>query len=134
MQLTSAQAQNLLTGNNFMARFNDGYLRFYSGTPPVDADTALSGNTLLGAARYNATAFSTSGHTATANTMVDETNAAASGTATFCRAYESDGTTLIGQMSCRASGDADNGEEVVITSTAITAAGAIVMGAHTLAA
>lgn len=39
--------QTLLGTNNFKTAFNLGFLLLYSGTVPADADSALSGNTLL---------------------------------------------------------------------------------------
>lgn len=76
--------------------FASGYLRIYSGTQPATADTALSGNTLLATLRFGATAFgSASSGVLTANAITSDTNAAASGTASFFRALKSDGTTVL---------------------------------------
>src|ERR1039457_5242911 len=82
---------------------NSGFLEIYAGTQPTDANTALSGQTLLsGGMTFAATAFGTpvalgpAGSrvvTATANPIVSDTSAAATGTAAWFRAYKSDGTT-----------------------------------------
>lgn len=80
--------------------FNSGKLRVYSGTRPTDADTALSGNTLLAELTFNATAFAAaSGGVLTANAITSDSAADATGTASFVRVYESDGTTPICDMS-----------------------------------
>jgi len=78
------------------ASFNTGYLRIYSGTQPAGPDTALSGNTLLAELRFNATAFpASSSGVLTANAITSDSSADATGTATFFRCYQSDGTTAI---------------------------------------
>lgn len=75
--------------------YNSGKLRIYSGTRPTNADTPLSGNTLLAELTMGATAFpAASGGVLTANAITSGT-AAATGTASFARAFESDGTTVL---------------------------------------
>lgn len=66
-----------------------GKLRIYSGTKPTDADTALSGNTVLADFALAADAFGDAadanpGATSTAASISD-VNASATGTATFFR-------------------------------------------------
>jgi hypothetical protein len=74
---------------------NGGFLELYTGTQPATPDTALSGNTLLATLSLSATAFgASSSATKTANAITSAT-AAATGTATFFRAYKSDGTTAV---------------------------------------
>lgn len=84
------------------ALVNSGNISLFTGTQPADANTALSGNTLLASMAFGSTAFGTpvaSGSagskvvTATANTISSDTSAAATGTATWFRAYKSDGVT-----------------------------------------
>lgn len=75
-----------------------GILRIYSGTAPVDTDTALSGNTVLAEFTLNATAFANSadlapGARATANSISDVT-ASATGTATFGRLLDNAGVAV----------------------------------------
>lgn len=78
------------------ALLNSGYLRIYSGTQPANADTALSGNTLLAELRFGATAFGAPvAGLLTANAITSDSDADATGTASFFRAYSSDGTTAI---------------------------------------
>lgn len=83
---------------------NTGYLRIYSGPRPATPETALSGNTELVTLRFGATAFgAASGGSATANAIA-QVNAIAPGTATFARAFRSDGTTLEEEYSVGTSG------------------------------
>lgn len=101
------------------ALLNNGYLRIYSGTQPADADTALSGNTLLAELRFNATAFgAASAAVATANAITSDTSADATGTATFFRALKSDGTTVVFDGSVGTSGADLNLNSVAIQSGA----------------
>jgi len=97
------------------ANFNSGYLRIYSGTQPISADTALAGNTLLAELRFSATAFpAASGGQLTANAITDDSAADATGTATFFRTFKSDGTTVISD------GDVGTGaQNCVINTTSI---------------
>ena len=86
-----------------VALLNTGFLEIYAGTQPTDANTATSGQLLLSSGMtFAATAFAApvaSGAagsrvvTATANTIVSDTSAAATGTAAWFRAYKSDGVT-----------------------------------------
>lgn len=74
-------------------------LRIYSGTQPVNADTGLSGNTLLAELALSATPFgaavdNTDKATATANAVTADTSADAAGTATWFRVVTSGGTTI----------------------------------------
>jgi len=82
--------------NTLAALLNTGYLRIYSGTQPATADTALAGNTLLAELRFNATAApnAVSG-LLTFNAITADSSAKATGTATFFRAFKSDGATVV---------------------------------------
>ena len=91
-----ANAQRSRGLDAITARLNSGKLRLYSGTRPATPDTALSGNTLLAELTYNATAFGAAVNgVATANAITQDSAADASGTATFARSVESDGTTVV---------------------------------------
>lgn len=73
---------------------NNGHCRVYSGARPTDSDTALSGNTLLASLAFGATAFpSPVGGVLTANAITQDSAADATGTASFIRLFEADGTT-----------------------------------------
>jgi hypothetical protein len=100
-----AVARRNETLNALADNCNNGYIRVYSGTRPTDADTALSGNTLLAELRFGATAFAAaSGGTMTANAITDDSAANATGTASFVRCFESDGTTVVWDLSVGTSG------------------------------
>jgi hypothetical protein len=75
---------------------DDGYIRIYDGSKPADADTAVGAQTLLAELRFGATAFgAASNGVATANAITDDASANATGTATWFRALESDGSTVL---------------------------------------
>lgn len=81
--------------NAITATLNSGSVRIYSGTAPANADTALSGNTLLAQATLNATAFgAASSGVATANAITADSSADATGTPTFFRLLTSGGTVV----------------------------------------
>lgn len=81
--------------NAMAALLNTGYLRIYTGSQPANANTALSGQTLLAELRFASTAFGSAvAGVATANAIA-AVNAAATGTASWFRALESDGTTVV---------------------------------------
>lgn len=108
-------------------------IRIYSGTPPANVATALSGNTLL-ATLTNAAALApaASGGVLTLNAIGSDLSADANGTATFFRILQSDATTVIAQGTVGTSG-ADMilgtttfaiGNVVSISAATITAPGA----------
>jgi hypothetical protein len=72
-------------------------LRIYNGTPPANANTALSGNTQLAELICNATAFAgaASGGVLTANAISNDSSADATGTATFYRLLTAGGTVEV---------------------------------------
>ena len=107
-------------------------LKIYSGTEPANCAAALSGNTLLcDLPCSSAFAAAASGGVLTAN-AVTQTNAAASGTASFFRLTDSAGTTCYAQGTVGTSGadlnlnttTISSGGPVQITSWTITAPGA----------
>lgn len=71
-------------------------LRIYNGTRPANANTAITSQTLLVELTCNATAFAAaaSGGVLTANAISNGT-AAATGTASWFRLWQSNGTTAI---------------------------------------
>ena len=94
-------------------------LRIYSGTRPIDANTALSGNTLLAELTCNATfAPGASGGVLTLNSISDDTSADNTGTATFFRLVKSDGTTVVMDGGVGTSGNDLNLNTTSITSGA----------------
>jgi hypothetical protein len=102
------------------AALNTGYLRIYSGTPPATADTSLSGNTLLAELRLNSDAFpAASSGVLTANAITADSTADATGTATFFRLFDSDGTTVRFQGAVATSGAELNMSSVSIVASAV---------------
>lgn len=95
MSDTTAEGQ----ANTLGTQCNSGTINFYTGTQPANANTALSGNTLLATLTFGDPAFGSAaaGGIITANAITSGT-AVATGTATFARILESNGTTVI--MDC----------------------------------
>ena len=73
-----------------------GRLRIYNGTRPANVGTAITSQTMLAELTCNATAFAAaaSGGVLTANAISNGT-AAATGTASWFRLFQSNGTTAI---------------------------------------
>jgi len=75
---------------------NNGYLRIYDGVQATNADTALGAQVLLAELRLNATAFAAAvAGVLTANALTPDSAANASGTATWFRVLQSDGTSVL---------------------------------------
>lgn len=103
LSFTDARANAML--DTLTTSANSGKLRIYSGTPPADADTALSGNTQLAELTMNATsAPAASGGVWTANAITSDSAADATGTASFFRMLASNGTTVLYQGTVTATG------------------------------
>lgn len=107
-----------------------GYLRIYDGTQPTDADTAVGAQNLLAELRFGATAFGAgSAGVATANAITPDAAANATGTASWFRCLQSDGTSVVCDGSVGTSGADLNlnsvaiqsGAEVSVTSFTLTA-------------
>lgn len=76
-----------------------GFLKFYDGTQPTNANTALGSQTLLATLALNATAFgAAAGGSKTANAITSAA-IAASGTCTWCTLVKSDNSTRVQDMS-----------------------------------
>ena len=124
-ELTNARKNTM--ADALATSLNNGYLRIYSGTKPATADTALSGNTLLAELRFNATAApAASAGLLTFNSITGDASNNASGTATFFRAFRSDGTTVEIQGTVGVGGEFLN-----LSSTTITAGGSTNVTAFT---
>lgn len=106
---------------------SSGFLRIYDGTPPANADTALSGNTLLAECDLSATAFgAASSGVLTANSITAEASAPASGTATFFRLVTSGGTAIVqGTVST-------SGADLNLSTTSITAGDTVSITSFTI--
>ena len=120
-------AQRNRAADAVCVRANNGVLNIYSGTAPVDADTALSGNTLLAGLTMAATAFgAASAGVATAGTITADSSADATGTASFFRIFETGGTVVVCQGTVGTSG-----AELNLSSTSIVAGGTVSVTALT---
>jgi len=104
-----------------------GKVRIYDGSQPADADTAVSGQTLLAELTMSDPAFgnavdATPGGRATANTITDDSSADAAGTAAWFRVVDSDNNARWdGDITTTGVGTGD----MLINSTSISA-GAII--------
>lgn len=116
--LASAVAGSMLAPFNTAA--SAGLLKIYAGTPPSNADAALGGATLLGTLTMGNPAFTASSHTLTANAITQDSAADATGTATFYRLFQSDGSTVIEQGTVGTSG-----ADLNLNTTSIVAGGPI---------
>lgn len=101
---------------------DNGYLRIYDGTIPTNADTAIGAQVLLAELRFNATAFgAASNGVATANAFTADSSANATGTASWFRALQSDGSTVIMDGTVGTSGDDLNLNTVsIVTGAAVS--------------
>lgn len=108
---------------------NSGKLRIYTASKPANADTALSGQTLLAELTLNATAFgAASNGVATANAITSDSSADNTGTAAWFRVLASNGTTVIYDGTVGTSGcdlnlnttSITSGAQVAITALTIT--------------
>lgn len=103
ISLAVARKNEMLTA--LIDNCNSGKLRIYSGSVPANADASLGAAVLLAELTMNATSFgAASGGTITANSITADTSADATGTASFFRIYESDGTTVVYQGTVGTSG------------------------------
>lgn len=109
---------------------NAALLRIYSGTPPANANAALSGNTLLAeltcASPFAAGAAS---GVLTASAITQDASADATGTATFFRVYKSDGTTVAYQGTVGTSG-----ADLNLNTTSIASGGPVSVSSLTITA
>ena len=98
---------------------NNWYIRIYDGTQAATADTAIGAQVLLAELRFSATAFpSAVAGVLTANAITADTSANASGTATWFRVTQSDGTTVLWDGTVGTSGCDMNLNSVAISSGA----------------
>jgi hypothetical protein len=109
MRKALARRNEALTSN--ADNCNSGKIRGYNGTRPANADTALSGNTLLFELTFGATAYAAvSAGVLTANAIASDVDADATGTCSFVRVFESDGTTVYGDYGVTTSSPAPGTE------------------------
>lgn len=91
-----SNAHRNLAVNAITATLNNGYIRVYDGTQPANANTAITSQVLLAELRFNAAdAFADAVNgVATAAAITGDASANASGTASWFRCLQSDGTTV----------------------------------------
>jgi len=132
MKLATATRNKMLDGITTAAGAS-ALLNLYSGTQPTDANTSLSGNTLLAQLTCNSTfAPGASSGVLTLNSITSDSDADATGTATFFRLLKSDATTVVmdgtvGTSGCDLninSADIQQHAAVAVTSAAFTAGNA----------
>jgi len=96
MALTLSAAAANAMADALGTLLNGGRVRLYSGTRPATADTAITTQVLLAAPTFANPAFaSASGGVITANALTSDSDAAASGTASFFRAVTSGAATVL---------------------------------------
>ena len=101
---------------------NSGTIRIYAGPKPVNANTALSGNTLLVTLTFGATAFNAPvGGSAISNPIASGT-AIATGLAIFARIYQSDGATVVMDVDV---GEAGQGAYLTLSVSTIVPGGLV---------
>jgi hypothetical protein len=114
-------------GDNLSARLNSGFLRIYDGTQPATADTAITSQVLLAELTFSATAApAASGGLITFNAIGADTSANATGTATWYRCVQSNGTTVVMDGSVGTSA-----ANLVLNSTAIVILGNVSVSSFT---
>jgi hypothetical protein len=75
---------------------DDGYIRIYDGTQAANPQTAIGSQVLLAELRFGTPAFGAAATgTATAEAITADVNANNTGTATWFRVLQSDGTTVL---------------------------------------
>lgn len=96
-------------------------LRIYDGSQPANANTAVSGQTLLAELTCNATfAGSASSGAITLNSITQDSSANNTGTASWFRLLKSDGSTVVMDGTVGTSGS-----DLNINSTAISSGAAV---------
>ena len=100
---------------------NNGYLRIYDGLQPESADDAITDQVLLAELRFANPAFPAAvDGTITSNAITADASANASGEASWCRCFASNGTTVVMDGTVGTS-DAN----VIINTTSIVAAAVV---------
>lgn len=105
-----------------------GLIKIYTASQPADANTAVSGQTLLGTLTCNATfAPSASGGVLTLNSITQDSSADATGTAAWFRMLKSDATTVIMDGTVGTSG-----ADLNLNTTSIVTGGPITISSFTI--
>ena len=120
MALSLAVVRKNYQVDNFVDLFDGGNLTIYNGAVPADADTALSGQTVLAQVDPLPTpAFGAAASgTASKSGTWQDASADATGTATFFRAFDS-GASILCQGTITATG---GGGDMELSTTSLVAA------------
>ena len=105
-----------------------GYLRLYSTGQPANADTALSGQTMLAELRFSVTAAPAASAGVITFNAITSATAAASNTATWFRCLKSDGTTVVFDGTVDVAGNTPN---LALNSVAISAGATVSVSSFT---
>lgn len=130
--ITSVVAQGMLNGTGLAeALATSPKVILYGGTPPTNADTALSGNTVLATlvcASTPISGFSDTGTAARATfAAIGSATAVATGTASFFRIVDNAGTTVKAQGSAGTSAT-----DLILNTTAITSGSTVAITSATI--
>jgi hypothetical protein len=129
MALNTQLANATVSGqaDNLSARLNSGYLRIYDGAQPTNADTAIGSQVLLAELTFSATAAAAASNgLITFNAIGSDPSANATGTATWFRCVQSDGTTVVMDGSIGTSS-----ANLVLNSVSIVAGGTVAVSSFT---
>lgn len=108
-----------------------GTIKFYAGSMPADADTAVVAQVLLATLTFSATAFSAAvDGTATALEITSDTSADATGEATWARVADGDGNVI---FDCDV-GPAGGVTTITLGDVNIVEAGTVLLTSFTLTA
>lgn len=122
VRIANATAADMLIA--LLAKMNAGSgpatCKIYTATQPANADTAIGAQTLLATLTFtDPAASSPSGDTITFSAITEDSTADATGTATWARIADSNGTTV---FDC----DAGTSSTTIILNTASVVAGGVV--------
>lgn len=102
------------------ALLNGGFLDIYDGAQPATANTAVTTQVKLARLTFSNPAFGAGvGGVATANAIADDVAADATGTASWFRAFKTDGTTAVLDGSVGTSGCNLNLNSTAVTEGAV---------------
>lgn len=126
-QLSLSNASASAAADAVAALCNSGFMDFYDGTQPANANTAITTQVKLASCTFGATAFAASVNgVATANAIGTDTDADATGTVTWFRVYKSDHTTAVFDGSCGTSG-----ADINFNTTSIVQHGSVAVSSFT---
>ena len=108
---------------------NAGKLRIYAGSEPADANTAITGQTLLVEETLGSPFAPGSSGGVLSPTLPSQVNAASTGTAAFYRVYKSDGTTCVMQDTCGTSAAG-----MILNTLSLTVGGPVLVTSWTITA